>query len=67
MFSSSDESSWKRTTELLLEVASHGEDNGFEVPCLVIAAKDDLNAFPMAIQESTRVFTPLKDAFKLDF
>ncbi|EEF49825.1 rac-GTP binding protein, putative [Ricinus communis] len=52
---SSDESSWRRATELLVEVASHGEDTGFEVPCLIIAAKDDLNSFPMAIQESTRV------------
>ncbi|KDP23523.1 hypothetical protein JCGZ_23356 [Jatropha curcas] len=52
---SSDESSWRRATELLVEVASHGEDTGFEVPCLIVAAKDDLNSFPMAIQESTRV------------
>lgn len=56
---SSDQSSWKRATELLVEVASHGEDTGFEVPCLIVAAKDDLNSFPMAIQESTRVFTSL--------
>ncbi|WCJ43161.1 Mitochondrial Rho GTPase 1 [Euphorbia peplus] len=52
---SSDEYSWRRATELLVEVASHGEDTGFEVPCLIVAAKDDLNSFPMAIQESTRV------------
>ncbi|XP_050223859.1 mitochondrial Rho GTPase 1-like [Mercurialis annua] len=52
---SSSESSWKRATELLVEVASHGEDTGFEVPCLIIAAKDDLISFPMAIQESTRI------------
>ncbi|KAF2307226.1 hypothetical protein GH714_025582 [Hevea brasiliensis] len=52
---SSDESSWRRATELLVEVASHGEDTGYEVPCLIVAAKDDLNSFPMAIQESTRV------------
>lgn len=52
---SSDESSWRKATELLVEVASHGEDTGFEVPCLIVAAKDDLNSFPMAIQESTRV------------
>ena len=54
-FASSDESSWKRTTELLVEVASHGEDTGFEVPCLIVAAKDDLDSFPLAIQHSTRV------------
>ncbi|KAF3454463.1 hypothetical protein FNV43_RR04910 [Rhamnella rubrinervis] len=52
---SSDESSWKRATELLVEVAGHGEDTGFEVPCLIVAAKDDLDAFPLAIQNSTRV------------
>ncbi|XP_058002799.1 mitochondrial Rho GTPase 1 isoform X2 [Hevea brasiliensis] len=52
---SSDESSWRRATELLVEVAGHGEDTGYEVPCLIVAAKDDLNSFPMAIQESTRV------------
>lgn len=52
---SSDESSWKRATELLVEVAGHSEDTGYEVPCLIVAAKDDLDAFPMAIQNSTRV------------
>ena len=53
---SSDESSWKRATELLVEVAGHGEDTGFEVPCLIVAAKDDLDSFPLAIQHSTRVY-----------
>lgn len=52
---SSDESSWKRATELLVEVASHGENTGFELPCLIIAAKDDLDPYPTAIQDSTRV------------
>ncbi|KAJ7977981.1 Mitochondrial Rho GTPase [Quillaja saponaria] len=52
---SSDECSWKRATELLVEVAGHGEESGFEVPCLIVAAKDDLDSFPMAIQDSTRV------------
>ncbi|XP_011016432.1 PREDICTED: mitochondrial Rho GTPase 1-like, partial [Populus euphratica] len=55
VYDSSDQSSWKRATELLVEVAGHGEDTGYEVPCLIVAAKDDLNSFPMAIQESTRV------------
>lgn len=53
----SDESSWKASSELLVEIAGHGEDTGFEVPCLIVAAKDDLDSFPMAIQESTRVFS----------
>ncbi|KAF8035794.1 hypothetical protein BT93_C1731 [Corymbia citriodora subsp. variegata] len=52
---SSDKSSWKRAIELLVEVANHGEITGFEVPCLIVAAKDDLDPFPMAIQDSTRV------------
>ncbi|EXB74905.1 Mitochondrial Rho GTPase 1 [Morus notabilis] len=52
---SSDESSRRRATELLVEVSSHGEDTGFEVPCLVVAAKSDLVSFPLAIQHSTRV------------
>ncbi|GLT56271.1 hypothetical protein SLA2020_293230 [Shorea laevis] len=52
---SSKESSWKRATELLVDVATHGEDTGYEVPCLIVAAKDDLESFPMAIQDSTRV------------
>ncbi|KAI3975789.1 hypothetical protein MKX01_023215 [Papaver californicum] len=52
---SSDEKSWKRATELLVDVAGHGEDSGFEVPCLIVAAKDDLDPFPLAIQNSTRV------------
>lgn len=54
--SSSDESSWRTASELLVEIAGHGEDTGFEVPCLIVAAKDDLDSFPTAIQETTRVF-----------
>ncbi|XP_023537980.1 mitochondrial Rho GTPase 1-like [Cucurbita pepo subsp. pepo] len=51
----SDEASWKKATDLLVEVASHGENTGYEVPCLIVAAKDDLDSFPSAIQDSTRV------------
>ncbi|CAL0320978.1 unnamed protein product [Lupinus luteus] len=51
----SDESSWRASSELLVEIAGHGEDTGFEVPCLIVAAKDDQDSFPMAIQESTRL------------
>lgn len=39
-----------------MKVASHGEANGCEVPCLIVAAKDDLDPFPTEIQESTRVY-----------
>ncbi|TYI80127.1 hypothetical protein E1A91_D05G068600v1 [Gossypium mustelinum] len=55
VYDSSDESSWKRATELLMDVAGDGEDTSYEVPCLIVAAKDDLDSFPMAIQNSTRV------------
>nr|CAD1821942.1 unnamed protein product [Ananas comosus var. bracteatus] len=55
VYDSSDENSWKRAKELLVQVASHGENSGFEVPCLIVSAKDDLDPYPLAIQESTRV------------
>lgn len=55
LFFSSYEPSWKKTTELLLKVASHGEATGYEVPCLIVAAKDDLDPYMTAIQDSTRV------------
>ncbi|RZR80399.1 hypothetical protein BHM03_00006430 [Ensete ventricosum] len=57
LFCSSDEESWKRTKELLVQVASHGENTGFEVPCLIISAKDDLDPYPLAVQDSTRVLS----------
>jgi Ras family protein T1 len=47
---SSNAFSWERATEFLEEVASHGKDTGFEVPCLIVAAKYDLGLFPMAKQ-----------------
>ncbi|XP_071735454.1 mitochondrial Rho GTPase 1-like [Rutidosis leptorrhynchoides] len=52
---SSNESSWNRATELLVQVACHGESTGYEVPCLIVAAKDDLEPYSTAIQDSTRV------------
>ncbi|CAH1436836.1 unnamed protein product [Lactuca virosa] len=52
---SSSEASWTKATELLVQVASHGESTGYEVPCLIVAAKDDLEPYPTAIQDSTRV------------
>ena len=62
---SSDESSWKRATELLVEVATHGEATGYEVPCLVVSAKDDLDSFPISIQESTRVGSLAYESIKI--
>ncbi|GJS75921.1 mitochondrial Rho GTPase 1-like protein [Tanacetum coccineum] len=50
---SSKEASWIRATELLVQVASHGESNGYEVPCLIVAAKDDLEPYPNAVEALT--------------
>ncbi|XP_047337722.1 mitochondrial Rho GTPase 1-like [Impatiens glandulifera] len=52
---SSDGSSWNRAKELLVDVASHGEATGYEMPCLIVATKDDLDPSPTQIQDSTRV------------
>ncbi|KAH0856197.1 hypothetical protein HID58_084458 [Brassica napus] len=55
VYDSSDESSWKRASELLVEVANHGEATGYEVPCLMVSAKDDIASSQISIQDSTRV------------
>lgn len=52
---SSRETSWKRAADLLVDVASHGEATGYEMPCLIVAAKDDLEPYLTEIQDSTRV------------
>ncbi|KAK4378977.1 hypothetical protein RND71_000839 [Anisodus tanguticus] len=52
---SSHETSWKRAADLLVDVASHREATGYEVPCLIVAAKDDLDPYLTEIQDSTRV------------
>ncbi|XP_045812650.1 mitochondrial Rho GTPase 1-like isoform X2 [Trifolium pratense] len=46
----SDNSSWK-ASELLLKIAGHGEDTGFQVPCLIVAAEEDQDSFTMAVKE----------------
>lgn len=51
----SDECSWKRAINLLVDVATASEDAGLEFPCLMVAAKTDLDSFPDAIQEATKV------------
>lgn len=38
-----------------MEVAAHGEHFGNEMPCLLIAAKDDLEPDPACISSSARV------------
>ncbi|XP_052187369.1 mitochondrial Rho GTPase 1-like isoform X2 [Diospyros lotus] len=55
VYDSSDEYSLKRASELLMEVARRGEQSGFVVPSLLIAAKDDLNSYPMAIKDAARI------------
>ncbi|XP_077241698.1 mitochondrial Rho GTPase 1-like [Tasmannia lanceolata] len=55
VYDSSDENSWRKTKDLLMDVATHGENTGFEVPCLIVPTKDDLDPSPMALQDSTRV------------
>lgn len=52
---SSDAASWDRAHELLVAVAAHGEISGQEVPCLLIAAKDDLEPDSLSIQRTARV------------
>jgi len=74
---SCDEYSWQRARDLLVQVATHGENTGYEVPCLIVAAKDDLDQSSQALQESTRVsllaFTcvgivePYQDEFPIKF
>jgi Ras family protein T1 len=38
-----------------VQVATHGENTGYEVPCLIVAAKDDVDQYLVALQESARV------------
>ncbi|PNX98595.1 mitochondrial rho GTPase 1-like protein [Trifolium pratense] len=67
----SDESSWSASSELLLNIAAHGENTGFQVPCLIVAAKDDQDSFTMAIQganmvsQDTRVEAPVPISVQL--
>ncbi|XP_020541243.1 mitochondrial Rho GTPase 2 isoform X2 [Jatropha curcas] len=55
VYDSSDKYSWKRTCEMLLEVTRLGEESGYGVPCLLVAAKDDLDPFTMAVQDPVTV------------
>ncbi|KAM0071668.1 putative small GTPase, EF-hand domain pair, EF hand associated, type-1, EF hand associated, type-2 [Helianthus debilis subsp. tardiflorus] len=60
VYDSSDEFSLKRASKLLMEVARKGEDSGYGVPCLLIAAKNDLNLYPMAIKDSEMICQAVK-------
>ncbi|KAF3779738.1 Mitochondrial Rho GTPase 1 [Nymphaea thermarum] len=55
MYDSSDENSWQQAYDMLVKVASHGEENGMEIPSLIVAAKDDLHHFPLSVQNTTKV------------
>ncbi|RDX78709.1 Mitochondrial Rho GTPase 2 [Mucuna pruriens] len=55
VYDSSDEYSWKKSRDLLEKVVRQGELTGYRVPCLLIAAKDDLTPFPRAVLESVKV------------
>lgn len=59
VYDSSDAASWGRAHELLVEVAAHGESNGVEIPCLLIAAKDDLEPDSTCVQNAHRVCTEM--------
>lgn len=52
---SSKELSWKKTTELLLEIARTAEETGYYFPCLLVAAKEDLGTYPTSVQDAARV------------
>ncbi|XP_003571671.1 mitochondrial Rho GTPase 1 [Brachypodium distachyon] len=72
VYDSSDELSWQKAKEMLVQVATHGENTGYSVPCLIVACKDDLARSPLALQESIRVSqdmgmeTPIPISVKLD-
>jgi len=57
--SMTDATSWNRACELLVAVAAHGEITGQEVPCLVIATKDDLELDSSCKLNATRVCTEM--------
>jgi len=59
VYDSSSEDSLKRSDELLEQVAAHGECFGYEVPCLLIAAKDDEESNPSCITNSARICTTM--------
>jgi hypothetical protein len=61
---SCDEYSWQRAKDLLVQVATHGENIGHEVPCLIVVAKDDLDQSSQALQGSTRVTLHLSACYR---
>lgn len=39
-----------------MDVARKGEESGYGVPFLLVSTKTDLNPYPVAIQDSVRVY-----------
>ncbi|KAJ0087867.1 hypothetical protein Patl1_32904 [Pistacia atlantica] len=60
VYDSSVEHSWKRTKELLVEVARQGEVSGHGVPCLLIAAKDDLDPCQITVSQEVGIEPPIR-------
>ncbi|XP_010552819.1 PREDICTED: mitochondrial Rho GTPase 2-like [Tarenaya hassleriana] len=52
VYDSSDEYSWKKSRDILMEVARRGEESGYGTPCLLVAAKDDLDPYPLSVRDS---------------
>ncbi|KAL1352022.1 hypothetical protein AAHE18_06G136600 [Arachis hypogaea] len=40
---------------MLEQVARQGELTGYRIPCLLIAAKDELTPYPRTVQDSVKV------------
>ncbi|KAL4395307.1 hypothetical protein HN51_023246 [Arachis hypogaea] len=72
VYDSSDEHSWRKSRYLLERVVRKGELTGYRVPCLLIAAKDDLTPHPRALLDSVKVAqqlgieVPIHVSMKLD-
>ncbi|KAF6149013.1 hypothetical protein GIB67_009632 [Kingdonia uniflora] len=49
----SSEKSWNKATDLLIEVTSHAKDEGFEVPCPIVTAKNNLDPYGAALKKLT--------------
>ncbi|KAK8969583.1 hypothetical protein KSP40_PGU004494 [Platanthera guangdongensis] len=47
--------SFYKATEMLIQVATQVENSSFEVFCHIISCKDDLDSYPLVIQESESI------------
>ncbi|MED6210465.1 hypothetical protein PIB30_064371 [Stylosanthes scabra] len=72
VYDSSDVHSWRKSKDLLEKVVRKGELTGYRVPCLLIAAKDDLTPYPRALLDSVKltqqlgIEVPIHVSMKLD-